>query len=46
MIGDKDSTGHRWIAVELESPHAAMFTKSGNESANLRRNCSGLAPGA
>jgi len=36
MIGDKDSTGHRWIAVELESPHAAMFTKSGNDSANLR----------
>ncbi|BDC37934.1 Shedu anti-phage system protein SduA domain-containing protein [Paraburkholderia terrae] len=35
MIGARDSMGFRWQAVELESPLAKMFTKSGNPSAPL-----------
>ncbi|WP_321868653.1 Shedu anti-phage system protein SduA domain-containing protein [Paraburkholderia tropica] len=35
MIGERDSMGFRWQAVELESPLAKMFTKSGNPSAAL-----------
>ncbi|MCO4880268.1 Shedu anti-phage system protein SduA domain-containing protein [Paraburkholderia caribensis] len=35
MIGERDSMGFRWQAVELESPLAKMFTKSGNPSAHL-----------
>lgn len=35
MIGEKDSMGFRWQAVELESPLAKMFTKAGNPSAAL-----------
>jgi hypothetical protein len=35
MIGERDSMGFRWQAVELESPLAKMFTKSGNPSAPL-----------
>jgi hypothetical protein len=35
MIGQRDSMGFRWQAVELESPLAKMFTKSGNPTAQL-----------
>ncbi|AMV42291.1 Shedu anti-phage system protein SduA domain-containing protein [Paraburkholderia caribensis] len=35
MIGERDSMGFRWQAVELESPLAKMFTKSGNPTAQL-----------
>ncbi|MBR8071297.1 DUF4263 domain-containing protein [Burkholderia cenocepacia] len=35
MIGERDSMGFRWQAVELESPLAKMFTKAGNPSAAL-----------
>jgi hypothetical protein len=35
LIGERDSMGFRWQAVELESPGAKMFTKSGNPSAPL-----------
>lgn len=35
MIGERDSMGCRWQAVELESPLARMFTKTGNPSAAL-----------
>lgn len=35
VIGDKDSIGYHWTAVELESPTANAFTKSGNDSAHL-----------
>lgn len=36
VIGDKDSIGYHWTVVELESPHAELFTKRGDESAALR----------
>jgi len=36
IVGDRDSTGYSWIAVELESPRASMFTRSGDESRALR----------
>lgn len=35
MIGERDSMGFRWQAVELESPLAKMFTQAGNPSAAL-----------
>ncbi|MFY3002063.1 Shedu anti-phage system protein SduA domain-containing protein [Achromobacter xylosoxidans] len=35
MIGEKDSIGFHWTAVELESPLAKMFTKAGDPSATL-----------
>ncbi|WP_088252923.1 Shedu anti-phage system protein SduA domain-containing protein [Fimbriiglobus ruber] len=35
VIGDRNSDGFRWQAVELESPKSRMFTKAGNPSANL-----------
>lgn len=35
MIGERDSMGFHWIAVELESPLSKMFTKGGNPSASL-----------
>ncbi|MBN3759296.1 Shedu anti-phage system protein SduA domain-containing protein [Burkholderia sp. Ac-20365] len=35
MIGQRDSMGFRWQAVELESPLAKMFTKAGNPTAQL-----------
>lgn len=36
IIGDKDSSGYTWIAVELESPRARLFTETGDETAALR----------
>lgn len=35
ILGQKSSIGYEWYAVELESPNAKMFTKSGNPSAAL-----------
>jgi hypothetical protein len=35
VIGSKSSPGFRWVAVELESPKAKMFTKAGNPTAQL-----------
>ncbi len=35
MIGERDSAGWGWQAVELESPHARMFTKNGDPTAQL-----------
>ncbi|MFX1736897.1 DUF4263 domain-containing protein [Paraburkholderia sp. A1RI_3L] len=35
MIGEADSMGFRWTAVELESPLSKMFTKAGDPSAAL-----------
>jgi hypothetical protein len=35
LIGDSSSIGIRWLAVELESPRAKMFTKAGDPSASL-----------
>jgi hypothetical protein len=35
MIGAAHSFGVDWVAVELESPRAALFTKSGDPSATL-----------
>jgi hypothetical protein len=35
LIGDKNSAGYRWVAVELESPAAKMFNKNGDPSAAL-----------
>lgn len=35
MIGEKDSLGYRWQAVELEHPKDRMFTKAGNPTAKL-----------
>jgi hypothetical protein len=35
MIGDEDSSGRRWIAVELENPRQSMFTKAGDPSQSL-----------
>ncbi|WP_080427628.1 Shedu anti-phage system protein SduA domain-containing protein [Burkholderia ubonensis] len=35
MIGDRDSMGFHWQAVELESPLAKMFTRAGDPSARL-----------
>ena len=29
------SLGHEWLAIELENPHAPLFTKAGNPSAEL-----------
>lgn len=37
IIGDRDSGGRRWIAVELESPLRPMFTKGGDPSRYLSR---------
>ncbi len=37
IIGDRDSDGRRWIAVELESPMRPMFTKAGDPSRYLTR---------
>jgi len=36
VIGDRDSAGYHWTLVELESPRAALFTSTGDESAGLR----------
>lgn len=35
VIGDRDSGGRRWFAVELESPKHAMFTRGGDPSRYL-----------
>ena len=35
IVGEKHSFGHEWQLVELESPCAKMFTKSGNPSSTL-----------
>ncbi len=35
LIADRHSAGYIWTAVELESPKAIMFTKSGDPSARL-----------
>lgn len=35
IIGDRDSGGRRWIAVELESPKRGMFTRAGDPSRPL-----------
>jgi len=35
LVGERSSMGHEWLAVELESPRARMFTKSGDPSARL-----------
>ncbi len=35
MIGASHSLGADWIAVELESPRASIFTKAGNPTATL-----------
>jgi hypothetical protein len=35
MIGERDSMGFHWTAVELESPLGKMFVKSGDASAAL-----------
>ncbi len=35
IIGQRSSMGHEWQAVELESPKAKMFTKSGDPSRTL-----------
>jgi hypothetical protein len=35
VIGQKDSNGYEWHAVELESPNAKMFTKAGDPTAQL-----------
>lgn len=37
MIGEKHSGGHRWTAVELESPRARLFTKHGVPSKALNQ---------
>jgi hypothetical protein len=36
LLSDAHSFGRDWYAVELESPKAKMFTKSGDPSATLR----------
>jgi hypothetical protein len=35
VIGDRDSLGYDWLAVELESPLARPFTAAGDPSAHL-----------
>jgi hypothetical protein len=35
LVGDKDSMGVHWTAVELESPIARLFNKNGNPSQGL-----------
>ena len=35
MLGSKSSLGMHWIAVELESPRAKLFTRKGDPSAAL-----------
>jgi hypothetical protein len=35
IIGERDSSGYEWHAVELESPNVMMFTKAGKPSARL-----------
>jgi hypothetical protein len=35
IVGEAHSFGHEWTAVELESPKAKMFTKTGNPSKEL-----------
>jgi hypothetical protein len=35
LIGQKDSSGYDWQAVELESPKAKMFTKRGDATKEL-----------
>lgn len=35
VIGEKDSAGYHWTAVEMESPLAPMFTKRGDPSRHL-----------
>jgi hypothetical protein len=35
VIGDRDSMGRSWIAVELESPKARLFTSAGNPTRSL-----------
>ena len=35
MVAEKSSVGFEWYAVELESPHVKMFTKSGNPTHQL-----------
>jgi hypothetical protein len=37
VIGDRDSGGYDWTLVELESPTAKMFTKSGLPSRSLNQ---------
>ena len=35
ILGHYNSLGHHWFPVELESPSAALFTKSGDPSSTL-----------
>lgn len=35
LIGDKNSLGFHWYAIELESPKSSLFTASGDPSAKL-----------
>lgn len=35
IIGEKSSLGYEWMAVELENPHASVFTKKGDFTAEL-----------
>jgi|SRR5208337_1410822 len=35
VIGDRDSVGFEWVAVELESPKAPLFNQNGDPSAKL-----------
>lgn len=35
VIGERDSSGFSWTAVELESPKARMFTKAGDPTKEL-----------
>ena len=35
IIGERDSSGYEWHAVELENPNVPMFTKAGKPSARL-----------
>jgi hypothetical protein len=35
VIGDADSSGRHWVAVELEGPQRRMFNKNGDPSSYL-----------
>jgi hypothetical protein len=35
LVGSSSSIGHEWLAVELESPSAPLFTKQGDPSKTL-----------
>lgn len=36
LLGERDSAGHHWTLVELESPTEALFTKAGDPAKMLR----------